>query len=228
MRYLLVTLSLSVIFCLCCCEEESDKVIVDETHGVEYEVGDLYIDKYGNTGYICNKKSVSSYESIMIVSADEGFTSWGPLDLKVAPNDTLYKPYSMSIFSDYYGIAVLHLAKTLGIEKFPAQKWCDDKNQGDKYTSGTSWHLPTPNEIECFNSISGIDSLLRSNNKYYWSCIEDIKGCDGLIIPDETYLPKDRAVPVNLEGETFKNKDLWVKRNKYYVRAVTYIYYERK
>ena len=226
MRYILVTLCLSILFCLCGCDE-SDKVIVDETQGVEYEIGDLYIDKYGNKGYICRKDKGSSYESIMVVSADEGFTSWGPLNLRVAPYDTL-KSYSMSTFFEYFGIAMLHCAKTLGIENFPAQKWCDDKNHGYKYPSGTSWHLPTPSEIECFSSISGIDSLLGLNNKYYWSCVEDITGCDGFIIPNENYLPKDRALPVNLEGETFRNKDLWVKRNKYYVRAVKYIYYERE
>ena len=225
MRYLTATLCLSVLFCLYGCDK-SDDLIVDETQGVEYEVGDLFIDKYGNKGYVCKKKKGTSYEYIMVVSADEGYTSWGLLDLKVAPYDTL-KSNSMSLLFDFFGIAMLHCTKSIGIEKFPAQKWCDDKNYGDKYPSGASWHLPTASEIECFKSISDIDSLLGVNNKYYWSCIEDIKGCDGFIIPNENYLPKDRAMPVNLDGETTRNKDLWVKRNKYYVRAVKYIYYKR-
>lgn len=223
MKYLLINGSLRIVcaLCICClysCEDESDKVIIDETQGIEYEIGDEYIDKYGNRGTVCKKKEYAHSKSIMVVSADEVLASWGPLDLKVAPYDSL-RLYSMD--HEDIGIAMLQCARALGIEKFPAQKWCDDKNHGEKFVSGSSWHLPTNGEVEYFFG------RFNTESKYYWSCIEDIQGCDGSTVINGNYLPKDRAMPVNLDGDSFKNKDLWVKRNKYYVRAVKYIYYER-
>lgn len=225
MRSLLI-LGLSLICLLCGCDK-SDDIIIDETHGVPYQLGDLYIDEYGNEGIVCRTQDKYRHKMIMVVSSDEGYASWGPLDQQVSPYDTLKAHYSSRYF-EYYGIAILQCAKSYGIEKFPALKWCNDKNHGEKYPKGTSWHLPTDDELACINVIFGDDESVDLNNKYYWTCIEDISGCSDYGISNDNFLPKDRAMPLNLNGETLGNKDLWVKRNKYYVRAVKYIYYEKR
>lgn len=219
---LIVSITLLGFFCAC---DESDKIILDETHGITYKLGDLYIDEYGNEGFVC-KTPDEYHKMIMIVSSDEGYASWGPLDLQVSPYDTLETYYSSQYF-EYYGISILQRAKSYGIEKFPALKWCNDKNHGEKYPTGTSWHLPTDAELACISVISWYDKSIDLYNKYYWTCIEDISGCSDYGTSIRNFLPKDRAMPLNLNGETLGNKDLWVKRNKYYVRAVKYIYYEK-
>lgn len=226
MRLLVITLGIILLNLLCGCDK-SDEIILDETHGITYELGDLYTDEYGNEGIVCRTQDKYKHKMIMVVSSDEAYMSWGPLDQQVSPYDTL-KAYYSSRYFEYYGIAILQCAKSLGIENFPALKWCNDKNHGEKYPSGTSWHLPTNEELECINIISWYEDSVDLNNKYYWTCIEDISGCSDFGVSNMNFRPKDRAMPLNLNGDTFSNKDLWVKRNKYYVRAVKYIYYEKK
>ena len=74
MKYLLINGSLRIVcaLCICClysCEDESDKVIIDETQGIEYEIGDEYIDKYGNiTQEGKNSEAASFIEDCMITS----------------------------------------------------------------------------------------------------------------------------------------------------------------
>lgn len=208
---------------LCGCSE-SDSLIIDETKGIEYSTGDIYIDKYGNQGIVCHV----SPKKIMIVSSDEAYLSWGPLDVKVTPYDSLKAYYDHSDDFEYYNLAVLSCALTLGIDQFPAMKWCNDKNNGEKNPSGASWHLPNRVELTALRNFDyycpnmGFDP----QNKYYWTCIEDIRGCSSYGLSTDNFVPQDRAMPLNLTGETLSNKDLWTKRNKYYVRAVKYIYYE--
>lgn len=216
----------TILLCLLNGCDESDKIILDETQGVDYQLGDLYVDEHGNKGIVCRIQGrLSKQKIVMIVSMDEGYESWGPLNQQVAPYDSLSTSYKKSHF-DNYGIAILRCAISLGLEKYPALKWCDDKNHGEKYPTGSSWHLPTDEELECISVIASYGESVDLHNKYYWTCVEDIKGSSDYGASNANYLPKDRAMPLNLNGDTFSNKDLWIKRNKYYVRAVKYLYYE--
>ena len=141
----------AILLCLIYGCDKSDKIILDETQGVDYQLGDLYVDEHGNEGIVCRIQGHSKNQKIvMIVSLDEGYESWGPLNQQVAPYDSLRSIYAISNF-DGYGIAILRYAIGLGLEQFPALKWCNDKNHGEKYPTGSSWHLPTKEELECIS-----------------------------------------------------------------------------
>lgn len=217
---------LSVILLFFSCTE-ADNLILDATDGQTYFKGDVYTDKYGNQGIVCT--TFETDNTIMIVSLDEALLAWGPLDMKVSPYDSISIFHGSGFYdSEYYNLAVLRSAMIMGIEQFPALKWCNDKNHGEKFPSATSWHLPNLKEFYRIKSAVKYLPDIDISNKYYWTCLEDLKGCSDYGLSTENYLPKDRAMPLNLQIQTFSNKDLWNKRNKYYVRAVKYIYYERK
>ena len=123
--------------------------------------------------------------------------------------------------------------KSMGIERFPAQQWCDKKNLGDPYPSSSSWRLPTYYELRLVFSSKDLNNALKqaggtplNNSYYYWTCLEDIENYlhfDNIITDFDR---ENRAIILNPHGNAYIDKDKWIKKNKYHVRAIKYIYYK--
>lgn len=230
MKNLYILFILTVLLCLISCSFESDDIITDDTTE-QYDLYDYYIDEYGNEGIVAYIQT----KYIIVISSDESYESWGPM------GETVYKGNisSTELILAHFGVSIHQAMKSIGIEKFPAQNWCDQKNKPEKYPRAGSWRLPTKRELNLIFGKSGekVDrlnsALLRSGgysinkNEYYWTCIEDY---DGYIEIDDivsNYDPENRAFMMTYDNATFGNKDRWIKKNKYYVRAIKYIYYRK-
>lgn len=220
--FLLITLS-----CLAC-SFESEGVILDE-RGEEYELYDYYVDEFGNEGIVV----YISDSYVVVMSADESYQSWGPTSEQLYP----YGDISENFNRLDYGVAMHQLMKAKGIERYPAQNWCDKKNGGKEYSYAGSWRLPSNNELYVIfgeganvgriqSSLKNIGGTLLSTEKLYWTCTEDY--IDYITIKDlETdYDPENRAVITSCLIETLGTKDRWIKKNKHYVRAIKYVYYK--
>ena len=109
------------------CSHESDEHVADETTE-DYQLYDYYIDSYGNEGIVARivSSNQSSRKYIIVLSADETYTYWGPMGELVYKYDTLQ---FSTLGKPSFGIAMLQSMKSLGVERFPAQAWCDQKNQ---------------------------------------------------------------------------------------------------
>ena len=230
LKYLMLFLS---AFVLLSCSYESDELFSDETTE-EYQIYDYYVDEYGNEGIVVHISSSSSGNKyIIVLSADESYTYWGPMGEKVYNYDTvkLSAPNHPS-----FGIAMLQSMKLRGIEKYPAQAWCDQKNQNEPFPRGGSWRLPTYDEFTTIffseSYLSGINKALSKiggttvdADNLYWTCVEDIDGYITVNGQAIGYDQENRALLITPENITFSNKDRWLKKNKYHVRAIKYIYY---
>ena len=228
------------IFVICCClggliacDEESAPLIFDETTE-DYQLYDYYIDQYGNEGivaYIYEPKSSKS-KRIMVISSDESYQSWGPMGEAVYKNDTI----TASTWNDpAYGMAMYQSMKSWGVEKFPAQSWCDKKNMGEDTPKGSSWCLPSYWELGyIFNNYSELNKALLSiggtpltENHLYWSCTEYYDNYK--IFSDNQYDigydKENKAIPKSPSKTNYSDKDRWLKKNKYYVRAIKYVYF---
>lgn len=107
--------------------------IADITNGKEYQLYDYYIDKNGEEGIV-----VLNYKNkILVMSLDESECIWSKTGFTVANNDTIIKNY------DERALFLNQRATYLGLENFPAFKWCIDKNRSKKYPDINSWILPS-------------------------------------------------------------------------------------
>lgn len=215
---------------------KSDDVIINEV-GEDCALYDRYIDQYGNEGIVAFVGGEDFWEDcIIVVSLDEGYESWGPLD------ETVYKvdEISFDTITNYYilyypvfGLMMQQSMKSMGIERFPAQQWCDRKNQGDPYPNAASWRLPSYYEAQLiFSSPELNDALIKAggtpidNNHFYWTCAEDIEGYVNPVGVTPDYDQENRAILLTPLNTSFSDKDHWLKTNKHHVRAIKYVYYK--
>jgi len=223
-----------LILTLASCDDQSKGVFTDDTTE-EYQLYDYYVDEYGNEGIVAYifKSTLTESEYIIVVSATESYQSWGLM------GETVYKDSidKMHIYRPTFGLSMLQSMKSAGIEHFPAQAWCDRMNGGEKYPRAGSWRLPTDYEFQDVfgakgDKVTALNNALRnvggtpvSTDNIYWTCVEDVD--DYIHIADKVldYDPANRAVPVSPKRSSFDNKDRWLKKNKYYVRAIKYVYY---
>lgn len=235
MKHLLRLFILLVLFGFISCTFESDGLYLDELGDVK-NLYDHYVDEYGNEGIVVSIRHGYSSEykkkilkAVIVVSTDEFYGEWGPMGELVMKKDSM--DY-YAVEKGTYGLAVLQSMKSIGIEKFPAQEWCDMKNKGKLPYAG-SWHLPTDYEysIAFYNlpslnaAIYDADGDVVDEDALYWTCVEDF---DGYMVINNTvsdYDKENRAAVMTADGYTYVDKDRWIKKNKYHVRAVKYIYY---
>lgn len=231
---------LTRLFTACClaatltaCNFESEGVYVDDTTEPS-ELYDYYVDEYGNEGvvvYMLN--SLHTYQ--IVLSADEAYLPWGPTGERVYDLDTVPKT---DLTDASFGVAMLQTMKARGIDRYPAQAWCDRKNHDEEHPQGSSWRLPTYWEMVIIFGASGarvekINTALRNiggtpltGSNYYWSCAEDFEGYAKINNVSTDYDRENRAVISTPMRTTTSTKDRWMKKNSHYVRAIKYIYYE--
>ena len=236
MRKLFIPFSLLLVFLFSSCDFEPDGVFTDDTTE-KYELYDYYIDPYGNEGVIAyiydNKTSGKKY--IIAISSDETYLPWGPMGEAIYKNDTITKS---GLIAPTFGVVMHQAMKSIGIERFPAQAWCDEKNCGEKLPRAGSWRLPSYQELRLIFGSNGrnISSLNLSligmggkplnNNNLYWTCVEDFDNYITIDGEKYDYDKENRAIISSPINSTFGYKDRWLKKNKYYVRAIKYVYYK--
>ena len=215
------------------CGFETEGVYVDDTME-PVELGDYYIDEYGNEGVVVYVKS-SVWKYAIVLSSDETCLPWGPMGERVYAVDTVAKN---TLSEASYGVAMLQSMKSKGIERYPAQAWCDKKNHGEEFPYGGSWRLPTFHEYVIImgdngSRVSSINNLLRQmggmplrTGDYYWLCDEDYEGHVKIKDKETDYDCENRAVIVTPMRSSTSTKERWIKKNSHYVRAIKYIYYE--
>ncbi len=216
------------------CSYESDDLYLNETTE-NYQLYDYYVDSYGNEGIVAYipTNNLTRLTYIIVLSSDETISYWGPTGELVYNCDTIDM---IAIGHPSFGIAMLQRMKDMGIERFPAQAWCDQKNQSDPFPYGGSWRLPSYEEfIKIFgkgNNLAKINNALHTiggttidENNLYWTCVEDIENY--ITVDHQTigYDQENRAVISSPDNSTFSDKDRWLKKNQYHVRAIKYIYY---
>ena len=219
------------------CNHETEDFVFDESTE-NYQMYDYYIDKYGNEGIVVYSGYYGEGYLLMVISADESYQSWGPMGMDLYPYDTITKNY---INEPYFGIAMLQSMKSIGINAFHAQAWCDSKNKGDQHPYGGSWHLPTYRDIElCLKTESRINWINQalmdigatpiSVDSMYWTCVEDFPNY--VVLNSDTngvnFDPSNRAVATTPTLRFYVDRDRWLKQNKHHVRAIKYVYYKRK
>ena len=228
---------LLIVAVLVSCSIKPKSVYTDELEN-GCRVYDYYVDAHGNEGIVAAIFQPIDNDGvcILVISLDEASLRWGPMGEKVYQENTYV--YGLSTAS--FGIAMLQSMKSRGISRYPAQEWCDQKNKDEAYVRGGSWHLPTVYEYERIFGEGGykVDSLNAallkaggvpiSTSYMYWTCVEDIEKAWSFENIKNTYDPENRAVPMDYQIRSFTNRDHWLKKNWYNVRAVKYIYYEYK
>lgn len=216
------------------CSFESEGIHINDTKE-DLELYDYYVDEYGNEGIVAFIMT-SSHElkRIAVVSIDESIEMWGPM------NDVIYEgEVTQSITSQpEFGVAMHQAMKAIGIKQFPAQYWCDIKNGENKSPYAGSWRLPTRKElllifgqngekVDALNSaLIKVDGCPISDTGLYWSCVEDFDGLSSFAEIISDYDPENRAIVFSSHNAGYSYKDRWIKKNKYYVRAIKYIYYK--
>lgn len=230
------------MLCLCilsCNDVESDALIVDEMDE-EYQLYDYYIDDNGNEGivaYIHKGSAISNYPKgykyMIVLSLDESLHPWGPMGEILLKKDSVY---NSELKQSSAGIMMLQTMNSKGIERYPAQNWCFNKNK-NRDISSSSWRLPTYYELlEIFGtsgknvsyinkSINNYGGTLLNDSHFYWTCIEDYEGYIKVSDLNLDYDQANRAILSSPSISTSGNKDRWLKKNNYYVRAIKYIYY---
>lgn len=221
------------------CDKESDALLVDDLDE-EYQLYDYYIDEYGNEGLVTyiqkgssNSNYPKGYKCVIVLSLDESIEPWGPMDEILMKKDSLN---SSELRQRTSGIMMLQSMSSKGIEKYPAQYWCFKKNHS-KEIAASSWRLPSYYELQQIfgysgknvstinKSIHNYGGTLLDNSHFYWTCIEDYEGYITINGVTSDYDQANRAVLTSTHNSTWGNKDRWLKKNKYYVRAIKYIYY---
>lgn len=219
------------IFCFFLLEFASCEIVLVDERGDDLEQYDYYIDEFGNEGIVV-------YSGV-VMSLDEVELPWGPLDYNVLPSATPYVADKKS-----YGIAMLYAMRDAGLESFSAQAWCAKKNFNNEYRI-SSWHLPSYHDWKKYignyskydkyrvEQIDNINHYIEiyggtqiSKDECYWTCDEDFDG--GFVFADTTLVydfdPENRALPITPILTAVANKDKWVKRNVYKVRAIKFVY----
>ena len=224
--YLFLLLSMVA---LAACDFESDTPILSPDK--EYKLYDFYEDEYGNRGVVAY---VLEDSYTVVISCDETEAAWGPMGEQVYNGDTI----SDNIINmKSFGLAMLQSMKARGIEKYPAQAWCDHKNAPNSYPNVSSWRLPSHSEMSMFfhtdiqlnrlnNYIARYGGDIIQKDEMYWTCVEDFDGY--LTINNQTsdYDKENRAIVRTPLNKVYSNKDRWIKKNIYRVRAIKYIYYQ--
>lgn len=236
MPFLLLLLMSS---CLCSCEKESDALLVDELDE-EYQLYDYYVDKYGKEGVVVYKLNGSAssnypkgYKYIIVMSSDESLQPWGPMGEVVLKKDST----STTEFTrPTIGITMLQSMSSKGIDRYPAQQWCFEKNHSSEI-GASSWRLPSYYEMKQIFGTSGknVANINRAlvntggtqldDSHFYWTCMEDYEDYITVDGVNSDYDQANRAVLTSPHNSTWGNKDRWLKKNRYYVRAIKYIYY---
>ncbi len=226
-----VSLICFAMLILCClsCSFDSSEVYTDETTE-EYELYDYYIDSYGNEGIV----AYNSPTKKIVISSDESFLSWGPMGELVYKSDSISFSY---LTSPYFGTAVHQIMKSMGVGRYPAQAWCDLKNMNEQFPRAGSWRLPSYRELrlifedgveELNKALLSIGGSIIDVNNLYWTCVEDF---DNYIQIEGVSLEYDKencAIMTSPNNSTYSYKDRRLKKNKYFVRAIKYVYYGEK
>ena len=63
-------------------------------------------------------------------------------------------------------------------------------------------------------------------SNYYWTCTEDIENYVSMNDSIDDFDKENRAIPITFRFSSYINKDYWLKKNKYHVRAIKYVYYK--
>lgn len=234
-KQLIYILLLSVTCMLAACHE-SPSLFTDDTTE-EYQLYDYYIDQYGNEGivaFIDSSKSFA-YKVIIVISVDEANLPWGSLNERVYLRDSIDRN---RLEAPTYGVAMLQTMCSRGIDKYPAQAWCHNKNNDEPYPRGGSWRLPTYYEYrQIFDEKHNEDHINALNKALtnvggtplsdapYWTCTEDVKNYIVFKDNETDYDQASRAVVIFPSLTTYSNKDKWLKKNYYNVRAIKYVYY---
>lgn len=79
---------------------------------------DYYVDEFGNEGIVTYISTDST--NVMVVSADEGYVSWGPVDCRIYTKKE-------NLLGSELSMVMLQNAIFLNINRFPAFKWCNCK-----------------------------------------------------------------------------------------------------
>ena len=217
------------------CSFESEGVFTDDTTE-ECLLYDYYIDEYGNEGIVAYSVSgkTTGRKYAIVVSADEALLPWGPMGEAIYKSDTIT---SRGLRSSSFSIGMHQIMKSLGIDKFPAQAWCDAKNQDEDYPRAGSWHLPSYYEYQLIfgtkgRNVTSLNSAFISiggtpfSDGMYWTCVEDFDNYITITDNESDYDKANRAVITSPYNVTHGYKDRWLKKNNYYVRAIKYVYYK--
>ncbi|MBP5479128.1 MAG: hypothetical protein J6Y15_07190 [Bacteroidaceae bacterium] len=222
-----------IVFGCSSCDYEAESVYVDDTTE-EYELYDYYVDQYGNEGVVVYMLNTGSKMQI-VISADETCLPWGPTGEQIFELDSVSRTM---LTSPAYGIAMLQTMKARGIDRFPAQAWCNQKNHDERYPQGGSWHLPTYWELVLIfgnkgarvsninKALQSIGGTVLSLDNMYWSCTEDYEGYAKISDITSDYDSENRSVITSPARTTYSTKERWMKKNSHYVRAIKYVYYE--
>jgi hypothetical protein len=233
MRAIHYFLLLTALVVLYACDEKSDFVIFDDTAGEDLRYGDYYVDDQGNEGVVAYISLKAQPSFILVVSIDETFLPWGPMGESVCDNDTV----NINVLTNpSFGLSMLQAMQAKGISRFPAMAWCNRKNGSETLASASSWRLPTRYELNLIfanmnslnNVLDDLDGTPVRSGRYYWTCLEDYETSTSkgdAIDPSECDCA-NRALPVNASNVPPADKDYWLKKNQYYVRAVKYLYFK--
>lgn len=204
----------------------SNELFINEMD-VNANVYDYYVDPYGNEGVVFYRGN----QCIVVISADESYDYWGPMDHYVY---NVYNITNYSVFSSYpFGLMMLQNMYAEGLDRFPAQKWCYDKNNGESHPRAASWRLPSYAEMMWISNINRLNEALIAIggtpidvDSYYWTCSEDYDGYVSVSFQNYDYDKENRAVLKSFQANNiFTDKSGWIKKNKYKVRAIKYVYY---
>jgi len=187
------------------CDNTKEVIWDDTTEAMQ--IKDYYTDEDGNEGIVV----LNSDDQILVLSLDEMILSWGPLGLEI----------NSDVTSSTIAISMQYAMLAYGVDNFPAQAWCNAKNKRGQSGIG-SWHLPTASEWKYVywmyaggnlnDYIAQLGGTPLSEYVYYWTCDEYDANRAKCISPMDS-IPAD--------------KDLWIKSNKYRVRAVKYAKYKK-
>lgn len=229
------------------CTYKSAQALVDVTGQENYELYDYYVDEYGNEGIVAFIPNKYSNQYMIVISADEVLLPWGPMDDRVCILDSVTQGM---IVNPSFGLSMLQTMTGRDISRYPAMAWCNTKNGSENQPSGSSWRLPSRRELALiFGSIKErlitadyamqmqyLNEALRDiggteidPHHIYWTCQEDYEG----LYPQEEgnfedFDPENRALAMKTDNTLLENKNLWIKKSYYYVRAIKYIFYERR
>ena len=206
---------LALCFILVSCEGAG---IADVTNGKEYDLYDYYVDENGEEGIVVLGSSKNKY--ILVMSLDESECIWSKTGVSVANGDTLIRYY------DERALLLNQRATHLGLEKFPALKWCIDKNHGKNYPDINSWILPSlyhrskritsriQYNYELINQhIESYRGIPLSQEAYYWLADEP-----SMIYTSSPVSDTEHSLAFTMSGDYIVSKERTCK-----VRAFKYI-----
>lgn len=217
------------------CSLDSDDVLFDETTE-NYQLYDYYVDENGNEGIVVHIEDNEYSGCIIVMSADEACLPWGPIGEVVYQGTNTFRSPDRSYGDNSFGVAMLHLTRSKGIEKYPAMAWCDQKNK-NVLPSGSSWRLPTRDELidilgwsyatdidEINSALSDIGGVTVNKDNYYWTCAEDYEDYIHTVFDknlEQVADPLNNAIATQPES---RDKNCRLKKSYNYVRAIKYIY----